>query len=75
MDIDELLKQIGTGHCSEIFACRTAAIIMPISALADTDNIYEPKQTNVVAGSLRESLLALQERRAPDPFSWMRVLS
>jgi branched-chain amino acid aminotransferase len=75
MDIDELLKQISTGHCSEIFACGTAAIIMPISALADTDNIYEPKQTNVVAGSLRESLLAIQERRAPDPFSWIRVLS
>jgi branched-chain amino acid aminotransferase len=75
MDIDELLKQISTGHCSEIFACGTAAIIMPISALADTDNIYAPQQTNVVAGSLRESLLAIQERRAPDPFSWIRVLS
>jgi branched-chain amino acid aminotransferase len=75
MDIDELLKQISTGHCSEIFACGTAAIIMPISALADTDNVYEPRQTNVVASSLRESLLAIQERRAPDPFNWVRVLS
>jgi branched-chain amino acid aminotransferase len=75
MDIDELLKQISTGHCSEIFACGTAAIIMPISALADTDNIYAPQQTNAVAGSLRESLLAIQERRAADPFSWIRVLS
>lgn len=75
MDIDELLKQIRSGHCSEIFACGTAAIIMPISALADADNVYEPKQTNVVAHRLRESLLAIQERRAPDPFSWIRVLS
>jgi branched-chain amino acid aminotransferase len=75
MDIDELLKQLSTGHCSEIFACGTAAIVMPISALADGDNVYKSKQTNVVAGTLRESLLAIQERRAADPFNWIRVLS
>ena len=74
MDIDELLTQISTGRCSEIFACGTAAIIMPISALADSDNIYRPKHTNIVASGLRESLLAIQERRAPDPFNWIRVL-
>lgn len=75
MDIDELLTQISSGHCSEIFACGTAAIIMPISALADSDNLYKPKQTNVLAARLRESLLAIQERRAADPFNWIRVLS
>ena len=75
MDIDELLKQLSTGHCSEIFACGTAAIVMPISALADGDTVYKSKQTNVLAGTLRESLLAIQERRAADPFSWVRVLS
>jgi hypothetical protein len=48
---------------------------MPISALADSDNTYRPKHTNVVASGLRESLLAIQERRAPDPFNWIRVLS
>lgn len=76
MDIDELLAQIGSGRVSEVFACGTAAIVMPISALADSDNrLYRPKQTNVVAGRLREALLAIQERRAPDPFGWVRVLS
>jgi branched-chain amino acid aminotransferase len=75
MDMDELLTQISSGRCSEIFACGTAAIIMPISALADSDNLYKPKQTNVVAARLREALLAIQERRAPDPFNWIRVLS
>ncbi len=75
MDIDELLKQISTGTCSEIFACGTAAIVMPISALADGDTVYKSKQTNVVAGTLRESLLAIQERRAADPFNWVKVLS
>ena len=75
MDIDELLTQIGSGRCSEIFACGTAAIIMPISALADSDTLHKPKQTNVVAGRLREALLAIQERRAPDPFNWVRIIS
>jgi len=75
MDIDELLRQINSGQCSEIFACGTAAIIMPICALADSDKRYEPKQTNVVASRLREALLAIQERRAPDPFNWTRVIS
>jgi branched-chain amino acid aminotransferase len=76
MDIDELLAQIGSGRCSETFACGTAAIVMPISALADTDNrVYKPGHTNVAASRLRDSLLAIQERRAPDPFGWIRVLS
>ena len=75
MDIDELLTQIGDGRCSEIFACGTAAIVMPISALADADNLHKPRQTNVVASRLREALLAIQERRAPDPFNWIRVVS
>jgi branched-chain amino acid aminotransferase len=75
MAIDELLTQIGTGRCSEIFACGTAAIIMPISALADSDNLYKPSQTNGVAGRLREALLAIQERRAADPFNWIRIIS
>jgi branched-chain amino acid aminotransferase len=76
MDVDELLAQIGSGGCSEIFACGTAAIVMPISALADTDNrVFKPRETNVIASRLRDSLLAIQERRAPDPFGWIRVLS
>jgi branched-chain amino acid aminotransferase len=76
MDIDELLTQIGTGQCSELFACGTAAIVMPISALADTDSrIYKPRQTNVAAHELRDALLAIQERRAPDPFGWIKVIS
>lgn len=75
MDIDELLTQIGSGRCSEIFACGTAAIIMPISALADGTDLYEPRQTNELASRLREALLAIQERRAPDPFNWIRVIS
>jgi branched-chain amino acid aminotransferase len=71
MVIDELLEQILNGSCTEIFACGTAAIVAPIAVLADGDGReYRPRETNVVASRLREALLAIQERRAPDVFSW-----
>lgn len=69
--IDELLAAIGTGECRELFACGTAAIVCPISALADADGReYLPAQVDVQARALRERLLAIQERRAPDPYGW-----
>lgn len=73
MPIDELLDGIRGGHCSELFACGTAAIVSPIAVLADSDGQeYRPAQTDAVARELREALLAIQERRAPDPFGWTR---
>ena len=73
MAIDELLTQIRSGRCSEVFACGTAAIVSPIAALADRDGQEcVPSKLDVVAAQLRDSLLAIQERRAPDVFGWIR---
>jgi branched-chain amino acid aminotransferase len=83
MAIDELLTQIESGRCSELFACGTAAIVSPIEVLAECrpaateddhgpPREYAPKNVNVVAARLREALLAIQERRAPDIFGWTR---
>jgi branched-chain amino acid aminotransferase len=73
MAIDELLTQIADGECSELFACGTAAIVSPIAALAEGDQReFAPRQVDIVAAQLREALLAIQERRASDPFSWTR---
>ena len=48
-------------------------IVSPIAVLADSDGQeYKLGQTNEVAKRLRESLLAIQERGAPDPFGWTR---
>ena len=75
MAIDEVLTGIQDGRCSELFACGTAAIVSPIAVLADSDgHEYKPRQTDVVAKRLREALLAIQERRAPDPFGWTREI-
>jgi len=73
MPLDEMLAQIESGECSEIFACGTGAIVSPIAKLADRDHQeYIPRRIDAVAAQLREALLAIQERRAPDPFGWTR---
>ncbi len=73
MALDELLAQIVSGECTEVFACGTAAILSPIGLLSDRDRReYVPVRIDAVAAQLREALLAIQERRAPDPFGWTR---
>ena len=76
MAIDELLTQIVSGDCTEVFACGTAAIVSPIGLLSDRDRReYVPRRIDAVAAQLREALLAIQERRAPDPFGWTREVA
>ena len=71
--LDELLAKLQTGECSELFACGTAAIVSPIGVLGEADGVeYAPRSVDVVAARLREALLAIQERRAADPFGWTR---
>ncbi len=70
--VDELLADIRAGRCTEAFACGTAAIISPISVIADVDgSSYELSDVDQVAGRLRNALLDIQERRAEDPFDWV----
>jgi branched-chain amino acid aminotransferase len=76
MLIDELLSQIRLGVCTEIFACGTAAIVAPVACLGDLDGQeYAPREVDSVAATLRNALLAIQERRADDPFGWTREVS
>lgn len=71
MPIAELLAQIERGECSEVFACGTAAIVAPVSGLIDADGReYRPRVADGQARILREQLLSIQERRAPDPYGW-----
>ena len=74
MELDELLRQIESGECTELFACGTAAIVSPIAVLSEglDQREYVPRQIDVVAAQLRSQLLAIQERRAPDLFGWTR---
>jgi branched-chain amino acid aminotransferase len=76
LPIAELLHRIADGSCTEVFACGTAAIVSPIAVIGDADGrTYEPPHLDVVARGLRDQLLALQERRAPDPYGWTREVA
>jgi branched-chain amino acid aminotransferase len=72
MPIGDLLEQLASGECSEVFACGTAAIVCPISVMGDADGReYRPAVVDKEAKILRERLLAIQERRVPDPYGWI----
>jgi branched-chain amino acid aminotransferase len=72
MPIGDLLQQLSSGDCSEVFACGTAAIVCPISVMGDADGReYRPAVVDKEAKVLRDRLLAIQERRAPDPYGWI----
>lgn len=71
MLIADLMADVKSGACSELFACGTAAIISPISAIgeADGNRLSLPKE-NPVTTKLKTALLDIQEGRAEDAFGW-----
>ena len=72
MPVDELLRDIASGRCSEAFACGTGAIICPISAIGEADGeVLEMTDVNEMAATLKAALLNIQEGRDTDPFSWL----
>ncbi len=73
MAIDELMDDIASGRCSELFACGTAAIVNPIASVADGDRVVELQASNVFAAQLKAALLDLQEGRSADPRNWMQA--
>ena len=76
MPIDDLLRQLSSGECSEAFSCGTAAVVCPISVIGDADGReYRPPVIDKEAKAFRERLLAIQERRMPDPYGWIREVA
>ncbi|SMF13992.1 branched-chain amino acid aminotransferase [Pseudobacteriovorax antillogorgiicola] len=77
IDIDELVSDIKSGICSELFACGTAAIITPVAALGEYDGtLYTLQNTaSPVAMTLRTRLLEIQIGLADDPFHWSQVVA
>lgn len=71
MPIADLVRDIQSGACSEVFACGTAAIVSPVSVLGEADgSMVELREVDRVAADLRAQLLDIQERRVGDPFGW-----
>jgi branched-chain amino acid aminotransferase len=72
MAVDELLADIESGRCSELFACGTGAIVAPIAAIGEADGrTWSLPEVGQVAATLRDALLDIQEGRTADPFDWV----
>lgn len=72
MEINELLKDIKNGKCTEAFACGTAVVITPISLLAEASGTkYDlPHIIGPTTKKLRSLLLGIQQGQEDDPFGW-----
>ena len=70
--IDEWAAGTDEGSITESFACGTAAVIAPIGTVRSTtaDFIIGDAAPGAVTLRLRDALLAIQEGRADDPYSW-----
>jgi branched-chain amino acid aminotransferase len=71
--IEEVIQGLGSGDCTEIFGCGTAAVVSPVGELMDGDKVYRVGDGNEgpVARQLREALTAIQFGTASDTRSWM----
>lgn len=70
--INDLLKAIETGRCTEAFVCGTASVICPIHSFLDADKkVYTFKETSNKALQLREKLISIQGGREDGPEGWM----
>ncbi len=76
INIDELIAQIKSGECDEVFCCGTGAIISPISTLGEYDGTcYElAKADGDLSLKLRDSMLGIQESRLTDNFDWLHTI-
>ena len=72
MPVEDLLLDIKSGRCSELFACGTGAIVAPIGVVGEASGVkLELAQVNETAARLRDALLDIQEGKADDTFGWV----
>lgn len=73
INIDQLIEQIHSGVCSELFCCGTGVILCPISHLGEHDGTEHrlAHETGPVAQAIRARMLGIQECRLEDPFGWV----
>ncbi len=86
LNIDEVVEEptsieavragLESGELCEMFACGTAAVIVPIGELidADTARAVGTGEPGAVTMALRTALLDIQYGRAADPSGWMRTV-
>ena len=72
LSIDEILKAVQEGRCTEAFVCGTAAVIAPIASFMDKDgSVYRVKDPQGKMGmNLRDKLVGMQAGREKAPEGW-----
>lgn len=71
MPVDDLLSDIQSGRCTELFACGTGAIVAPISVIGEADGReWALPEVGKLSTRLRDALLDVQEGRSKDSFGW-----
>ena len=79
VDVAEWTDGVASGAITEVFACGTAATVVPIGTLVDGEHRHPtPGPTtgpDSVAMRLRTALLDVQHGRAEDRHGWMHRLA
>lgn len=72
--LSRLLEGIDSGEITEMFACGTAAVVVPIGRLAgDGFDVTLPGSS--VAQRIYDRLTGIQQGRGKDPYGWMYRLA
>lgn len=74
ISLDGLLEGIATGRVREVFACGTAAVVVPLGRLRGEgfDVTIEGAE---VTHEIHDRLTGIQYGRLPDPYGWMYRLA
>lgn len=73
--LDEWKQGVASGEITEIFACGTAAVVTPIGAVQDGEEIIESPAGGHIALEIREQLLGVQTGTGEDPHDWLYRLA
>ena len=73
ISLQGLLADIESGRVNEVFACGTAAVVVPLGHLKG-EGFDARIEGSEVTRQIHDRLTAIQSGRAEDPYGWMYQL-
>ena len=70
ISLDSLLADVRSGKVTEVFACGTAAVVVPLGRLVGRDFEVEIGGTEVTR-QIHDRITGIQYGRLEDPYGWM----
>ena len=68
--LEDLLEDIESGRVREVFACGTAAVVVPLGRL-EGEGFEVTIEGGEVTGEIHDRLTGIQYGTYEDPYSWM----